>query len=81
VPVIGLAKSASAPVDETKEAVKAALLGDDRANALDKALAACGGNYSLFTKYQSELAKEVVIEDADRYFGGFAAIHNIQAGR
>ena len=72
---------ADAPADPTKEAVKVALLGEDRTHALEKALAACNGDYSLFTKYQQELGREVVVEDARELFGGFASLHNIQVGR
>jgi len=81
VPVQDIAKAAKAPADPTKEAVKDALLGDDRTHALEKALKACGGDYSLFTKYQQELSREVVIDDANTFFGGFATLHNIQVGR
>ena len=81
VPVQDIAKAAKATADPTKEAVKDALLGDDRTHALEKALKACGGDYSLFTKYQQELSREVVIDDANTFFGGFATLHNIQVGR
>ena len=78
VPVADLAKAA-APADETKEAVKAALLGEDRGNALTKALEACHGDFGQFTRLQQELAREVVVEDAQQ-LGGFAALHNIRLG-
>ena len=81
IPVAGLAKSAAKPADPVREAVKEALLGEDRVGALTKALKACDGDFGLFTRYQGEIGREVVIEDANEMFGGFQTIHNIQAGR
>ena len=67
--------------DPVKQAVKDALLGDDRAGALTKALKACDGDYNVFTRYQQDLSREVMVEDAQELFGGFASMHNIQSGR
>ena len=79
VPTVADIAAARKAKDPTKEAVREALLGDDRVNALAKALKACDGDYSQFTKYQSEISLETVVEDA-QMFGGFDGIHKISVG-